>query len=762
MIKDYHNISNYFVETNDVSTDITSVLAQMKDSIFGLEIEMTEGVTNKLLVTPPYARLREHASQHYRETPTDEFTAYRGYLSKPFFLPLYGALEGQLLNDLEEMILPDRDKLCIQWLFRRKYNWKEKALEMFQSYVNGNDFPAGSRIARKFQDRTLGFLGKLMPFDPNEYVEAAEEKILSDGFQFQLRIAIKSDQQKKILAQLQDIFRKYDSHNSLKLYRDKNKGFHTLYENCILEAETSDQILSSNELFSLLGGKSTAPVVPVAQAVKRAVTDILQLLPLHPRENVQADESLVEQIAGALKRVGLVKQARLYNESITAGIRLTVVQADIPKGKNLTHLVSKQKDIQAALGVPSVGIEQGDTPDTVKFVIPNDAAAIISLRELLELQDFQEYAKKNPLAFVVGVDEINNPIFLSLAKLVHLLVAGTTGSGKSVFVNSLIMALILNYGPDLLRFIMIDPKEVELQQYEGFPHVDKVVTDMDEAYAELGGLVEEMDNRYTTFRENGVKNITLYNKKFPNDPMPYMVCVVDEYADLRDTHKEVEDHIARLGQKARAAGIHLVIATQRPSTDILSGRIKANIPNAISFNLNNNNNYKTVFGTGIGYKLLGRGDGVMKIEGYPKEFQRFQSSIISPDESQEEEIVTQLKDYFGAYRVNIEGTEEEPVQEESVTEPDTDSEEEVTTGGDFLLTDDTEEDSLYRLKQIIATTRETRVEALRKQLGVRTTKMKDLMTALVDQGWLVKHKDRSKGYQLVASDSLLSEWKSDL
>jgi DNA segregation ATPase FtsK/SpoIIIE, S-DNA-T family len=759
IIKDYHNISNYFVETNDVSMDITSVLSQMKDSIFGLELEMTEGVVNKLLITPPYARLREHAAQHYRETPTKDFTAYRGYLYKPFFLPLYEALEGQLLNDLEELMLPDRDKLCMQWLFRRKYNWKDKALDMFYSYLNGNDFPAGSRIGRKLQDKTLGFLGKIMPFDHNEYIEAAEEKILSDGFQFQLRIAIKSDQQKKIIGQLQDIFRKYDSHNSLKLYRDKNKGFHSLYENCILEAETSEQILSTNELFSLLGGKATTPVVPVAQAVQRVVTDILQILPKYPREVVQADESLIEQIAGALKRVGLVKQARLYNESITAGIRLTVVQSDIPKGKNLTHLVSKNKDIQAALGVPSIGIEQGDTPDTVKFVIPNDESAIISLRELLELPEFQEYAKKNPLAFVVGVDEINNPIFLSLTKLVHLLVAGTTGSGKSVFVNSLIMALILNYGPDLLRFIMIDPKEVELQQYDGFPHVEKVVTDMDEAYEELGGLVEEMDNRYTTFRENGVKNITLYNKKFPDNPIPYMVCVVDEYADLRDTHKEVEDHIARLGQKARAAGIHLVIATQRPSTDILSGRIKANIPNAISFNLSNNNNYKTVFGTGIGYKLLGRGDGVMKIEGYPKEFQRFQSAIISPDESQEEEIVTQLKHYFGGDRVNIEGTEEEPVQNEPFTETVTEGE--VTDGGDISVTEESGEDSLYKLKQIIATTQETRVEHLRKELGVKTTRMKDLMTALVNEGWLIKHKDRSKGYQLVASDSILSEWKEN-
>jgi DNA segregation ATPase FtsK/SpoIIIE, S-DNA-T family len=758
IIKDFHNISNYFVETYDVSTDITSVLSQMKDSIFGLEIEMTEGVTNKLLVTPPYARLREHVSQHYREAPTEEFTAYGGYLSKPFFLPLYGALGGQLLNDIEEMVLPDRDKVCMQWLFRRKYNWKDKALEMYSSYLEGNDFPSGSRFARKLQDKTLGVLSKLMPFDPNEYLEAVEEKILSEAFQFQLRVAIKSDQQKKILEQLMEIFKKYDSHNSLKLYRDKSKNFTTLYRDCILEAETSQQLLSKEELFSLLGGKSTAPVVPVTQAVQRKVSDILELLPLHPRESVQADERLIEQIAGALKRVGLVKQARLYNESITAGIRLTVVQADIPKGKNLTHLVSKHKDIQAALGVPSIGIEQGDNPDSVKFVIPNDDPAIVSLRELLELQEFQDYAKKNPLSFVVGMDEINNPIFLSLSKLVHLLVAGTTGSGKSVFVNSLIMALIVSYSPELLKFIMIDPKEVELQQYEGFPHVENVVTDMDEAFEELGGLVEEMDNRYTTFRESGVKNITLYNKKFPDEPMPYIVCVVDEYADLRDTHKEVEDHIARLGQKARAAGIHLVIATQRPSVDILSGRIKANIPNAISFNLGSNTNYRTVFGTGIGYKLLGRGDGVMKIEGYPKEFQRFQSSIISPDESQEEEIVTQLKEYYGVSGVLEEGTREEPVQNDEVTEEDIE-EEEVTEGGDHKVLDEAEEGSLYKLKQIIANTGETRVEPLRKQLGVKTTKMKDLMTALVNEGWLLKSKDRSKGYQLVAKEEVLSEWR---
>lgn len=279
---------------------------------------------------------------------------------------------------------------------------------------------------------------------------------------------------------------------------------------------------------------------------------------------------------------------------------------------------------------------------------------------------------------------------------------------------------------------------MELQQYKGFPHVDDVVTDMGGAAQVLEDLVMEMEKRYKTFKDNDVKNITLYNQK-SSTPMPYTVCVIDEYADLVDTNKEVEEYIARLGQKARAAGIHLVIATQRPSSNILSGRIKANIPNAISFNLNTSVNYRTVFGTTIPYTgLLGKGDGVMKIEGYPKEFQRFQSAIIAPDEAEEEKVYKALIDYYGGAEVSPEAEEvpEQPEQEPEI-----------------------EDDHLYRLKQVIATTEETRVEPLRKALGVKTAKMKELMGKLVEEGWLVKHKERSKGYELVCPESILSEWR---
>lgn len=736
----YQNISNYFVETQDVSTGLSRILKEVTDSLFGVEIVMSSGVTTKFLVTPPHVRLGEDASS-FRESSVSGFTFYEGYLSRPHFLPLYGANKGQFLSDLEDIALYNGERLCIQLLFKKKFHWKEKALDMYASYLEGNDYPASFRIGRFMQEKTLSVLNRIASFESvNEYVPEVEEKLLSDGFQFQMRVAMQSEREDYLKSRVTQVLRTYDSHNSIRLYKQKHKQTETQYETCIMTSETGDRIISTKELFSLLGSQNVvAPqTAPVSLSTPAVTKEIIKLLPEHHREEVHADESLVMNIAEALKRVGLIKAARVYNESVTAGIRLTVVQCDIPKGKNLSHIVQKGKDIQAALGVPSLGVEQGDTADTVKFVIPNNQPAIISLRELIGTANFQEYSKNNELAFAVGVDEVNNPIYLSLAKLVHLMVAGTTGSGKSVFLNSMITTLLVSYPPDRLRMTLIDPKQVELQQYKGFPHVDDVVTDMGGAAQVLEDLVMEMEKRYKTFKDNDVKNITLYNQK-SSTPMPYTVCVIDEYADLVDTNKEVEEYIARLGQKARAAGIHLVIATQRPSSNILSGRIKANIPNAISFNLNTSVNYRTVFGTTIPYTgLLGKGDGVMKIEGYPKEFQRFQSAIIAPDEAEEEKVYKALIDYYGGAEVSPEAEEvpEQPEQEPEI-----------------------EDDHLYRLKQVIATTEETRVEPLRKALGVKTAKMKELMGKLVEEGWLVKHKERSKGYELVCPESILSEWR---
>lgn len=734
---DYQNLSNYFSYSSDLGNELADLVQKSGESIFGIELVLDKGAMNILTIAPPFIRLQDRNATLTRECPYETFTAYEGYLSRPLFMPLYGGMKGQLLDDLADLSLAEGEKVFMQWLFRRRTHWKTQAIDMYESYLNGNESPSSYRFGRALQDKVLGMLERLSPIEENPYIDEVEDKLQDTGYQFQLRLAIQSPNPHYLENRISTFLERYDAYNALRLQRTRAKHFTEYYRDCRMAAENADQILSTQEILSLMGGVISNP--SVVQPV-RETTEIIQLLPTYEREESKVEEGLISNLAEALKRVGIIDKARVYNESVTAGIRLVVIQIDIPKSKNLTHITAKAKDIQAAMGVPSLGIEQGDTPDTVRFILPTNKQSAISLRELLELPEYQEFAKENALPFVVGVDEVNNPLYLSLTKLVHLLIAGATGSGKSVFLNTIIVALLTRYTPDLLRFVMIDPKQVELDQYRHFPHVDDVIVDMRLAGGALHGLVKEMERRYTLFRENGVKNITLYNTKM-SEPMPYIVCVIEEYAELMDVCSDVEEYIGRLGQKARAAGIHLIITTQRPSADIVSGRIKANIPNAISFNLNNNKNYTTVFGQGLGgLKLLGRGDGVMRIEGYPKEFQRFQSAMISLDETEEESVYKRLAEYYGS-------------SFDSPSEPVTVEEIEVMEE----VAHDTDDD-ISRLKKVIAASKETRVEPLRKELGVKTTKMKDLMSSLVEEGWLIKHKDRSKGYELIASEEELKKW----
>lgn len=740
----YKNISNRFSTVEDVGRALDWIMDANTEAVFGVETELEGGRMSLTLITPPYIRLGEDSPVVRLLDCEGDLTCYEGYLVEPHFLPLYGALDGLLIEGLEDVQLEGDEAVALQFLLRRRTdNWKKRAVEMYSSFLEGNDYPFYSRIGRKFQDGVLNMINRWSSIDTSRtYIQEVERKLMQEGYQFQLRVLVRSAHPDRVRYRLEELFKKYDGHNALRLYRVKAKRCIDLYREVVLTYNTHTQILSREEVASLFGGRKTEVVQLPLVAHKTApegntelsepnkqvgAFGLVSLLPYYPRETVEMDDSIVTRIAEALKTVGVISSARLYNHSVTSGVRLTVVQFDIPNGKTLTQLSSKVVDIQAELGVQSLGIEQGSKAGTVKFTIPNEESAIISLRELMELESFQEFARSHPLAFIVGVDEINNPIYLSLAKLVHLLVAGTTGSGKSVFINALVTCLLANYTPDELRLYMIDPKQVEMQHYEGFPHVEEVITDMSDAAMTLSSVADEMEKRYTLFREAGVKNIQLYNKKM-SKKMPYIVCVIDEYADLKDTHPEVEDFIARLGQKARAAGIHMVLATQRPEAKIVSGRVKAVIPNAISFNLNSNLNYKTVFGKGLGgVTLLGQGDGVMKIEGYKKEFQRFQGCIISPNEAEEEKVFEKMKEYLLSVNHTL------AINAEEFTESNKDKDEDA---------------QLKKLKEIITETGETKVDFLRSKLSIKASTLTKLMGQLVEEGFLIKHKSKAKGYEI--------------
>jgi len=282
--------------------------------------------------------------------------------------------------------------------------------------------------------------------------------------------------------------------------------------------------------------------------------------------------------------------------------------------KPLAHIkVSKilnlADDLSMALKASTIRI-QAPVPgkDVVGIEIPNKEIDTIYLREILESEIFKK--AKSPLVIALGKDIVGKPFVTDLAKLPHVLIAGTTGSGKSVGINAMILSLLYRNSPDDLKLMMIDPKMLEFSIYNEIPHLlTPVITDPKKAMVGLDNMVKEMERRYHLMSKAKVKNIENFNAKFPDEKLPYIVVIIDELADLMMmVGKEVELSIARLAQKARASGIHLIVATQRPSVDVVTGLIKANLPSRISYKVGQKIDSKVILDQLGAESLLGRGD----------------------------------------------------------------------------------------------------------------------------------------------------------
>jgi len=297
-------------------------------------------------------------------------------------------------------------------------------------------------------------------------------------------------------------------------------------------------------------------------------------------------------------------------------------------GLKVSRISSLVKDLARSLAVVSVRIvEVIPGKSVVGIEIPNEQRSVVRLKELIVSEVYQ--ASKSPLTLALGKDIAGSPVIADVAKMPHLLVAGTTGSGKSVGVNAMLLSILYKASPEQVRLILVDPKMLELSVYEGIPHLlTPVVTDMNEAAHALHWCVAEMDRRYRVMATLGVRHLAGYNRKvaaeeirdptWPTDstepapflkPLPLVVVVIDEFADLMMlVGKKVEQLIARIAQKARAAGIHLILATQRPSVDVITGLIKANIPTRLSFQVSSKVDSRTIMDQGGAEQLLGHGD----------------------------------------------------------------------------------------------------------------------------------------------------------
>ncbi|MCP4680219.1 MAG: DNA translocase FtsK [Deltaproteobacteria bacterium] len=396
-------------------------------------------------------------------------------------------------------------------------------------------------------------------------------------------------------------------------------------------------------------------------------------------ESPDVDEQHLKETAEHLVRIlgdfGVTGEVR----EIHPGPVVTMFEFQPKSGTKLSKIEGLSSEIAMALEVLRVRVVAPiPGKNAVGFELPNDKRETVFLKEMITDETFSTKKRKLPLA--LGKDISGISYYVDLAKMPHLLIAGTTGSGKSVSLNAMLLSLLFKYTPDKLRFLMVDPKMIELGIYDGIPHLLlPVVTDMSKACLALKWAVDEMERRYQLFADLGVRNLSSYNKKIeklktehsekgndkvPSDTsftvkdeevvvvsdsvnpeklekLPYIVTVVDELADLMmSAAKDVETSIARLAQKARAAGIHLIIATQRPSVDVITGLIKANFPSRISFRVSSGHDSRTILGTQGAENLLGMGDMLIMPPG-TSDLTRVHGAFVEDDDIHE--IVTFLK-----------------------------------------------------------------------------------------------------------------------
>ena len=369
----------------------------------------------------------------------------------------------------------------------------------------------------------------------------------------------------------------------------------------------------------------------------------ITLLKKNTKNNSKENQELVKNTIPVLQEVFKDFGIDAKVVAVNIGPSVTQYEMEVKAGTKLSKVISLDRELALALAAKSVHI-QAPIPGkkTIGIETPNKVNTMVSVRELLEA--IPKSLSDSKLLVTLGKDILGKPVFCEINKTPHLLVAGATGSGKSVCINSMLVSILMRTKPDEVKLVLVDPKKVELSIYNGVPHLlTPVVTDPRKANIVLKKIVAEMDRRYDLFEQSGTKNIAGYNtyidkKNKTKDEygqikkMPYIVVIIDELADLMlVAAKEVEDSIMRITQMARAAGIHLIVATQRPSTDVITGVVKANIPSRISFSVSSSIDSRTILDMTGAEKLLGKGDMLFLPQGENIPL-RVQGTFISDDE----------------------------------------------------------------------------------------------------------------------------------
>ena len=491
-----------------------------------------------------------------------------------------------------------------------------------------------------------------------------------------------------------------------------------------------------------------AKTIETAQQPPEYVYPPVQLLRAGSGSKVDGKEEIAlnrERLESTLRSFGIGAAI----SGVTRGPTVTRYDLELEAGVKLNKLTNLAGDLALSLGVVSVRIAPiPDKISTVGVEVPNKLVSTVYLHDIVSSPNFQNAASK--LAFAIGKDIAGNCIVGNISKLPHMLIAGTTGSGKSVCINCLILSLLYKSTPDEVRLIMIDPKMVELGIYNGIPHLYiPVVTDPKKAAGSLQWAVVEMMKRYRLFSEVGMRNLTGYNnyrKKNGEPVMPNVVIVIDELADLMMTAaKEVEESICRVAQMGRAAGMHLVIATQRPSADVITGLMKANIPSRIAFAVSSSLESRIILDQQGAEKLIGMGDMLYAPLGCGKPL-RVQGAYVS-DEEREDVIEFIKQGSVANYDDEIMRQIERAAADKDKGAAETPPEEETPDGGEENLFSNCDE-LLPQAVDVIFDTKQASVSMLQRRLKLGYARAARLVDQMEEIG-IVGPFEGSKPRQLL-------------
>ena len=434
------------------------------------------------------------------------------------------------------------------------------------------------------------------------------------------------------------------------------------------------------------------------------------------------NDQIGEASAGDTKQLSQIIETTLANFGITAQVEHvnvgpTVTQYELrpAPGVKVADINQRSNDLALALAAHPIRIEAPiPGKSTVGIEVPNQKPALVRLHQLFSSDIWK---KGGALPLALGLDVSGRPVIADLASMPHLLIAGQTGSGKSVSINGLLISLLFTHSPKHLRLLLIDPKRVELSNYNGIPHLlSPVITDSPKVINALKWVVAEMERRYKLFQDRGAKNLVEFNRQHPDETLPYLVIVVDELADLMQVAgKAVEGTITRIAQLARATGIHLVIATQRPSVNVITGVIKANFPSRIAFNVSSQVDSRTILDKAGAEKLLGQGD-MLFLPGTAPNPIRVQGAYVETRE------VKKLTDFLKG--------KGEPAYDDSITERA-----QGGSGGESGDFDENGDDPLYEeVKAEVVRTRKASASYLQRRFKVGYSRAARLLDILEENG----------------------------